>query len=85
MTTQMIPITDLDVWSLVQKKAGKLKISVSEYIRQLVLRDRDGSSAYKDPWGPVPAHVSKRWDEEERQFEEEEKRGEHKGYTDIEE
>lgn len=81
----MLPVISEEIQQAAAENARRLGLSLPEYVSRLVLQDTTqrarkshGAKDDKDPWGPVPAHVAKRWDEEERQFDEEEKSESHR-------
>lgn len=90
MNAATVIFTDPDLAQRAQHKARTLGLTLSAYVIRLVAADTH--LAHKllapfpsaDSWGPVPASVANRWDEEERQFAKEEKKGKQKGFQTVE-
>lgn len=84
MNTTTVIFADPDLARRAQQKARVLGLTLSAYVSRLVEKDTHPARQpivvfpVEHGWGPVPMHVVKRWDEEERQFEEESKRGSHR-------
>jgi hypothetical protein len=81
MTATTLPFTSLEIQQTAEQNARRLGLSLREYVSRLVLRDTPpkakhsrGSAGDKDPWGPVPKEVSQRWDREEAEFEQEDRK-----------
>lgn len=71
MQSITIQFPNTDILTRAKEKAEKLGISIGEYINKLIASD---VKTYKDPWGPVPKRVAKRWKKEIEEFEKEDKK-----------
>lgn len=83
MNIHTVTITSPEIWKHVQTNAAKVGLSVDEYVSRIVKYHVIG--AYKDPWGPVPKEVSKRWDREIAEFEAEDRKNPQPSFTSAQE
>ena len=73
-----------DTLVVAYKRAESLGMSLAEYVQSLITKDAEVE--VKDPWRePVPQNVSKQWEQDITEFDEEDKEGLQPAFSTVEE